>query len=260
MKIKILLFWFILFFSPVLQAELTDFSQNIQKEEQENKTNQSEYIVKTNTCVSTNSYADNCLIPTGNFLFKTIFNLWWEYNKSIVYNNYPYENPPFFSPTGRNGKSFFVQVLSGYHNYGSEGVGWYWILSGRFYKIFGPQIDFLNIDDSKTYLNFTSLGFNLALIQWDYWASNFYLQYSAMRGVLGRNGVNIGFDYRFFLIKPISLSVKTGVQIYDNFSLLDVNGKLHIHFKRLALHIGYSLFSGEYANLEGWQIGGEMWF
>ena len=245
---------------PVLQAELTDFSQNIQKEEQENKTNHNEYRAKTNTCVSTNSFAENCLIPTGNFLFKIIFNLWLEYNKSIVYNNYPYKSYPFFSPTGMDGKSFFFQVLSGYHNYGSEGVGWYCSLYGRFYKIFGPQIDFLNIDDNQTYLNFTSLGFNLALIQWDYWASDFYLQYSTMHGILERNGVAFGLNYRFFLIKPLSLSVKTGVQIYDGFSLLDVNGKLHIHFKRFAFHIGYSLFSGEYANLEGWEIGGEMWF
>ncbi|MBN1498847.1 MAG: hypothetical protein JW982_01710 [Spirochaetes bacterium] len=134
-------------------------------------------------------------------------------------------------------------------------------VSGKLWRYIGPEIEFRHIQDGDDYLNYAELGINFPVSQYDYFASDFYIQYAQMSGVTDLYGAAMGFTVRSYPYKPFSLSLRTGMQLYQyEIKFYDIEGRIACHFYRFEFFAGYRHIGSDFgAELTGPLCGVKFW-
>ncbi len=146
-------------------------------------------------------------------------------------------------------KNYYYSINGGGLRTKENGSGYFGKITGRFWKIIGPEIDLLRIKDDEDHLDYYALGINLPVFQNDYISPDFYIQRAMFRGILSRNGVAYGVKIKSYPVKPFSLIIKYGAINFEYINFIDFESRLGISYKHLELFIGYRLFKAEYAKI-----------
>ena len=234
---------------------------------------------------------DGCISPVGS--------LWFVMNHSLEYSKYPYyqnEKSNFIcnysmdltgtdtpiqeialkeipdSPKIRgcfDGKEWFLTVEGGWQNAFDNGTGGFGRLSGKIFRLIGPEIEAKRIvDKNDDHLDYYAIGVNIPLVQFSGFMPDFYIQAACLRGIIDRNGVSYGIIINSYPVKPLSFMLRFGRQSYGNIKgeeygdmkFYDYEGRVGIIFNRFEIFAGYRKTAAIYAELKGPVAGIKVFF
>jgi hypothetical protein len=175
--------------------------------------------------------------------------LWFPDNFFFNYGRYPYEEEGFiqrpepgtqaFEAFDFNKKSYtFSAGLSAFH-LGGIGTGSWVSVSGNIFKFFGPYLDAYILTDATQILYGGRAGMHFSLIQSNVYNLACYTQWQGWSGVLARNAFVTGLDTRLYPVKPLTIRLKAGFQIFGNFSLGELEGEAGVMVKAWEFYFGY---------------------
>ncbi len=241
-RIIILFIFFISLCSP-LYPDLGSFKEDIEEKEKEN----SEKVEKVEKAPRNDADEDDGFIGLMGTLLRDLF----MDNMDVHYKQYPYYpggyirrsryvySDEIYGLTKAMDKNYyFTASLSGFYMFDMGGGPWF-SFSGNFYKFVGPYIDTFMVMDGKDTLNGIRVGLQFSLLQYNGFQAIFYAQWQGWYGILQRSGENLGFDFRIYPVKPLTLRFKLGFQIFDQFDLGEIEAQIGFMIKAWEIQAGY---------------------
>ncbi|MDR1399851.1 MAG: hypothetical protein LBJ41_08015 [Treponema sp.] len=184
------------------------------------------------------------------FLAQLFGILWFYDNVSIYYADYPYQEGGYIQHPienlflntkvyADNAKYYwFSMSLSGFYLNGIGGGSWV-SFSGNAYKFIGPYADVYVITDAREFQIGTRLGTHFSLVQFNPFSASFYVQWQFWNGVLSRHGVTTGIELRLYPVKPLTFRLKGGAQLFERFSIGELELELGIMIKAWECFAGW---------------------
>ena len=150
-----------------------------------------------------------------------------------------------------------------------DGSGAFVNMSGKIFRILGPECEYKRVIDKEDHLDYLALGINLSIIQTNYFSPDFYIQYASMKGIVDLDGFAFGLIAHSYPVKPLHLMFRIGKQsytkhetedIYRDISFIDLEGRIGVIFYRFEIFAGYRHIETDYAELGGPICGIRVWF
>lgn len=259
---------------------LKDFKQDYEKEES------SKSGGSGSGSYGSGGGGDECMGECTLFIFQ----LWFAANMYLEYDKYPYHtsgknnfvcNYPFLNnssagrdpgltETGYNdsgsgtgcfdGKKWFLTLEGGGQYAFDNGNGGFARLSGKIYKIIGPEFEAKRIvDDYGDHLDYYAAGVNIPIVQFSGFMPDFYIQAIFLKGVIERNGTAFGIIINSYPVKPLSFMLRFGSQSYGNIKgkdygnmdFYDYEGRIGVILNRFEFFAGYRKIGSEEVKLGG---------
>jgi hypothetical protein len=236
-----------LFVSAVpLYADMDSFKDAVESAEEENREKEHEKPAQEKK-----DDDDGALMLIR--LFFEIFGRLWLYSNDISYGPYPYcpggfvrrPAPGEMVPDGEKDSSYSLG-LSGLYLSGVGGGSWL-SFSGNLFRFIGPYADVFLVTDGEDLLNGFRIGAHLSLFQSNFFNAALYIQYQLWYGFLQRDACAMGFEFRLYPLKPLSFRAKFGFQLFEHFTLGDIELEVGCMIG------GWELFAG----YRWWQIAGD---
>ncbi|MDR0636072.1 MAG: hypothetical protein LBF87_03235 [Treponema sp.] len=193
-------------------------------------------------------------------LLARLFGILWLYdNVYIYYADYPYQEggyiqhpvaDPFVNKMvyADDAKYYwFSMSLSGFYLDDIGGGSWL-SFSGNAYKFIGPYADVYFITDAREFQIGARLGAHFSLLQFNPFNASLYIQWQFWNGVLSRHGVAMGIELRLYPVKPLTFRFKLGSQMFERFSIGEMELEMGIMIKAWEWFVGY----------RSWTLGDEM--
>ena len=292
----ILVLFFSAFSSKISYPALKGFEKDYEREENSKSGKSNSGTRKSG------SGDDTCAGCMGEFLWYgciTAGSLWFVMNRSLEYSQFPYhqdeksnfvcnysidlagEETPIQeiavkeipdSPDVKgcfNGKSWFLTLEGGGQYAYDNGNGWGGRLSGKIFKLIGPEIEAKRIvDRNDDHLDYYAIGVNIPIIQFSGFMPDFYLQAAYLRGIIERDGISYGIIINSYPVKPFSFMLRFGRQSYGNIKgeeygnmkFYDYEGRVGVIFNRFEIFAGYRKTAALYAELKGPVAGVKVFF
>lgn len=149
-----------------------------------------------------------------------------------------------------------------------NGSGAFVGLSGKIFRVLGPECEYKRIVDGEDHLDYLALGVNLSIVQTNYFSPDLYLQYASMKGVVDISGFAFGLIAHSYPVKPLHLMVRLGKQVYTKqetgdiyreIDFIDLEGRIGLIFNRFEFFAGYRHIETDYAELGGPIAGIRIW-
>lgn len=301
--IVMLVFLFSAFSSNISYAALNDFKQDYQKEE--NSKSGSSGSGSSNSGSGSSGSGNNDLADCiGGCIWDgclSFGSLWFLINHSLEYSKYPYyqdEKNNFIcnysiDQTGKDspsqvqeiaykeipdspkikgcfdGKDWFLTLEGGWQNAFDNGTGGFGRISGKIFRLIGPEIEAKRIvDKNDEHLDYYAIGVNIPIVQFSGFMPDFYIQAAFLRGIIDRNGVSYGIIINSYPVRPLSFMLRFGRQSYGNIKgeeygkikFYDYEGRVGIIFNRFEIFAGYRKTAALYAELKGPVAGVKIFF
>ena len=221
-------------------ADLDSFSDRVIESEQNTEP-------ETPPSSSEKQSSDNELAA----LLVKLFGILWLYdNVYIYYADYPYQEggyiqhpvaDPFVNKMvyADDAKYYwFSMSLSGFYLNGIGSGSWL-SFSGNAYKFIGPYADVYFITDTREFQIGARLGAHFSLLQFNPFNASLYIQWQFWHGVLSRHGITTGIELRLYPVKPLTFRLKGGAQMFQRFSIGDLELELGIMIKAWECFVGY---------------------
>ncbi len=250
---------------------LDDFEDDV-KEEEAQEDDEDEETDDENEDNANNRDEDGEQSFTGAilslFLDLTGF-AWSEHIGSIHYEDFPYAygSPDFVrsrrrdhTPAASSGRRQWFKLSGGALASPDTGFGYTASFEGRITPYIGPSLQFRSIYDAGDYLNVTTAGGDISLVQTDPVHLSAYLQGAWFHGILNRAGVSTGLRVRSFPRPPVSFDVAAGLVSFQQIDFLRVDGALRRHFDRFAVFGGAGMLQSENARLTTIDAGISIYF
>jgi hypothetical protein len=186
----------------------------------------------------------------GEFLVQLFGILWLYDNVYIYYADYPYQAGGYIRRPiddlllnrkvyADNAKYYwFATSLSGLYLNGIGGGSWV-SFSGNAYKFIGPYADAYFVTDAREVQIGTRLGVHFSLLQFNPFNASLYIQWQFWHGALSRHGVTTGIELRLYPVKPFTFRLKGGTQLFERFSIGELELELGIMVKAWEWFAGY---------------------
>jgi hypothetical protein len=271
-----------------VSAGLGDFKEGTKKEEGEGKHGSSNHD-------SDDDDDGGLTEEILGFFAEIAFYVWIHTNLPVRYSKYPYarknvtDNFIFYDPTvladvkeddspeafleyrqptvdpeiaqlKKKTRPFYFNIAGGYQQTKDKVDCGFVSMSGKVYKLIGPEIESRYYRDGKDYLSYSMFGVNIPIWQFDYISPDFYIGRAMMRGTLRRDGVAYGVNVAVFPFKPIVLHGRIGAIHFDRITYHDYSAHLGVMLKRFEIFGGYRAIKAKYASLKGWEGGIRVWF
>ncbi len=267
-------------------AALKDFKDNVEKDEKSSSGKSSSYKSSKSNNTSDTEVSE-CV---GNF-----YALWFFANLNVRYLDYPYmkndydnnfvifspefldddyvkadrrdtkgQLKPEFSDIAKkqefydSGSFFYLKPEAGALYAFSNGYGYYASLTGKFYKIIGPELEMRRLDDGSDHLNYYAAGINISLLQYGGFLLDMHFQAAYMRGILDRNGSAAGVVMTLYPVKPITLTVKAGTQAFGKVNFFDGEVKIGVMLQRVELSTGCRYIASKSSSITSIMFGVTM--
>jgi hypothetical protein len=218
---KIFFLFLLVFLADVrVYADLDSFNERVIEAEQEDKSETPEQSEAEEA--SNNSFA---------LFLARLFGLLWYYDTVfIAYADYPYQEGGYIrhtavEPAEKAKYYWFSLGLSGFYLHDIGGGPWISFV-GNAYKFIGPYADLYLITDARQFQFGTRLGVHFSLAQFNPFNAGLYVQWQFWNGVLRRHGMTMGIELRLYPLKPISLRFKAGAQVFERFSIGELECEL----------------------------------
>ncbi len=200
-----------LFPLSTLSADLSDFKKDVESTEQ---------IAPQEKKTEEPPETDNSLLNLLVDLFKFI---WWLNTSTVTYQPYPYYDSNYdLKENRRHWFSADLQAMG----LSNLGYGTWATLKGHFLPFFGPYLEGWSLSDGKSNLSGIRLGATIPLYQSDPFSLGLYGQWNTWIGILERTGGTLGLEFRAHPFPPISLQGKAGFQIFQNFSMGELEAQI----------------------------------
>ncbi|MDR1326224.1 MAG: hypothetical protein LBK00_09345 [Treponema sp.] len=210
----------------------------------------------------------------GDFL-ALVFGILWLYdNTYLYYADYPYQaggyirrpvDDPFIHTKvyADDAKYYwFSTSLSGFYLNGIGGGSWV-SFSGNAHKFIGPYADVYVITDARKVQIGTRLGIHFSLLQFNPFNASFYIQWQFWNGALSRHGVTTGLELRLYPLKPLTFRLKAGSQMFERFSIGELELEMGIMIKAWECFVGYrswTLNNETFSSYDGAYLGVRRYF
>ncbi|NBB91143.1 MAG: hypothetical protein GVY23_08050 [Spirochaetes bacterium] len=265
--------------TPPAIADLDDFRQDVEEEEERNRGEGDD------SQESPSGEDDDGANPFAQLLYEITIFAWTLHNTAVFYADFPYADRPApagvrprgfvhfdlesirieedFSITrvGPRRKRHWFEVRSGvlsssdYTTYGAMAS-----LQGRFTPFFGPDVDTRFIADGEDFLNITTAGLDMSILQHDYFTWSLYGKWAGFRGILERNGGAMGTQVHSYLFNPVSLRLRAGAVVFPNITFAQLEGSLAVHLNRIALFGGAMLLQSDSSHILSLETGASVSF
>lgn len=274
----------VLTFSGNSYSSLKDFKDDVEKEEKENSSGSSSGGSSSSSDDESDAICSDACIE----LYGVLAVVWVVQNMSVSYLDYPYQkndadrnyviphdiNEDDSDTTGsvtkkadtnnrtedKYTKPFYFTIEGGRQWCGDEGTAWYGAISGKFYKIIGPELEFKRTMDESDRLDYYAFGLNIPLFQFPGIIPDLYFQKAYMRGIIDRSGYALGVNVSIFPVRPLVLSARYGRQVYDEIYFHDYGCRIGIMLYRFQVFAGYRKIRAEYAKIGGFEAGLKLYF
>jgi hypothetical protein len=161
--------------------------------------------------------------------------VWTLGNASVRYSDYPWSDSTFVQmpKTSRQdelsplafqpgpGKPGWYSVQAGYQMLKGMGSGADLSLRGQFNGLIGPDVDAMWITDGSQWFVASRVGLRLSVVQSDPLSVSIYGRIDVWSGVLNRNGGDFGLEWRSLPFKPVEVTARTGMQVFQKFVMAD---------------------------------------
>jgi len=280
--------------SMPVSAGLDDFKKGTEKEQKENKKSRSS---SHNDDDDNHGDDDSVFGELFGELIRAMFYCWAYVNLNVRYAKYPYSGkiddnyiawnsiemekpkPDLFTSImdpgavaakekerEREREKFlkrtrpFYFTLSGGYQRTRDGVNCgFASLSGRIYKIIGPEFETRYYRDGKDYLSYTMLGANIPVFQWDYFSPDFYIGKTFMSGMVHLNGFSTGVNVTSYPFRPFVLHGRFGRIYMKDITYKEWAASLGVIYRRVELYAGYRSIAAKYSRLRGFEFGTRLW-
>lgn len=286
--------------TEISHSALKDFKQDYQKEENSKSGNSGPGSSGSGSGSSTSN--DDLASCLGDCLFNSCLmtgSFWFLLNHSLEYAEYPYydnEKSNFIcnysvnykkreepvqeisyneiSETGLtkgcfDGKDWYLTIEGGAQNAYDNGTGGFGRLSGKIFRLIGPEIEAKRlVDKNDDHLDYYALGINIPIVQFSGFMPDFYIQAAYLRGVINRSGISYGIIINSYPVKPLSFMFRFGKQSYENIKgdgynrmkFYDYEGRAGIVISRMEIFAGYRKCATENVELKGPVVGIKVFF
>ncbi|MDR2150473.1 MAG: hypothetical protein LBO67_06595 [Spirochaetaceae bacterium] len=242
-RLLIAIFAALLIAQPVpLYATLESFKNTLENSESEaeKKTTEADASEKEKDPDSSSS--------SNSTLFELMGIIWQGINFTFTYGAYPYAEDGFiqrpksivdFESFDFNKKNYsFSAGVSAFH-LGGIGAGSWVSLSGNIFKFFGPYLDAYIITDTEQVLGGGRAGLHFSLIQSNGYNLAWYAQWQGWGGALSRHAFVTGLETRVYPVKPLTIRLKAGFQLFSSLSLGELEGEIGVMVKAWEFFLGY---------------------
>lgn len=158
--------------------------------------------------------------------------------------------------------SFYSLEAGVMHDFGASHSVYYSSFRGRFWRFFGPQIDFRydkNQDGDKG-LNTVAFGLNLPLFQFDILTPELYFQITESGKDFDYLGTAWGLYVSSYPIKPLIFTYKYGREYCDDYKIHEYSFTIGVILYRFEVYAGYSVLSLPGDNFNSFKFGSRIWF
>ena len=276
--------------SMPVSAGLDDFKKGTEKEQKENKNSGSS---SHNDDGDDDTDNDSFFGELFGGLVRVVFWCWAYANLNVRYAKYPYSGkiddnfiawnslemekskPDLFTSITDPGavaakekemEKFrkrtrpFYFTLSGGYQRTRDGVNCgFASLSGRVYKLIGPEFETRYYRDGKDYLSYTMLGANIPVFQWDYFSPDFYIGKAFMTGIVQLDGFAAGVNVTSYPFRPFVLHGRYGRIYMKNITYKEWSASMGVIYRRVELFAGYRSIAARYSRLRGFEFGTRLW-
>ncbi|MDR2150578.1 MAG: hypothetical protein LBO67_07160, partial [Spirochaetaceae bacterium] len=178
----------------------------------------------------------------GELIAQLLLLLWLPDNFFFTYGAYPYVEGGFIQrPKSTEAEDFegfdfnkknhsFSVGVSAFH-LGGIGAGSWVSLSGNIFKFFGPYLDAYVITDTEQVLGGGRAGLHFSFIQSNIYNLAWYAQWQGWGGALSRHAFVTGLDTRIYPVKPLTIRLKAGFQLFSSLSLGELEGEIGVMVK-----------------------------
>lgn len=278
--------------SMPVSAGLDDFKKGTEKEQTENKNSRSSSHNDDNDDDNHND-DDSVFGDLFGELILAMFAGWAYVNFNVRYAKYPYSGkiddnfiawnsietekhkPDLFTSVMNPGaaaaeekerekfrkrtRPFYFTVSGGYQRT-RDGVNCgFASLSGRVYKLIGPEFETRYYRDGKDHLSYTMLGINVPVFQWDYFSPDVYIGKTFMSGIVQLDGFAAGVNVTSYPFRPFILHGRFGRIYMKDITYNEWAASLGVIYRRVELYAGYRSISAKYARLQGFEFGTRLW-
>ncbi len=267
MRIKIISIILLFSINTSLWADLGDFKDDVEKEENENS-----QIEEADEDNNTEDNYSNENYSLFYFFWKFTFILWFYHNETVFYTPYPYETNGieegynFIGHDKRDDdeREFNSQKFKNFHMalYGGVTVneiadtfGGQFRLTGKVINHFGPEIGYRLLFDGTEILHNLSGGINLSLFQFDFFSFDLYIKAAFFMGLLNRQGISLGGIMRSYPFKPVSLEIYGGGLFFESITFAEVEIKLGFHFKATEIFGNFYTLQSKKSQLYSFGLG-----
>jgi len=263
---------------PAADADLDDFRRDVEEEEERNRAEDDDSQERSS------GEDDDGGNPFAQLLYEITVFAWTLHNTAVFYADFPYADRP--TPAGVRPRGFvhfdlesirieedfsiarvgprrkrhWFEVRSGVLSTDYRGYGAMASLQGRFTPFFGPDVDTRFIADGDDYLNITTAGIDMSILQHDYFTWTLYGKWAGFRGLLERNGGAMGSQIHSYLFDPVSLRMRAGALVFPNITFAQLEGSLSVHLKRFALFGGAMLLQSDSSHILSLETGASVSF
>jgi hypothetical protein len=264
--------------APPAVADLDDFRRDVEDEEERNRGGDAD------SQENQSDGGDDGSNPFARLLYEITIFAWTLHNTAVFYADFPYADRPApagvrprgfvhfdlesirieedlsISRVGPRRKRHWFEVRTGvlssdYTTYGAMAS-----LQGRFTPFFGPDVDTRFIADGDDFLNITTAGIDMSILQHDYFTWSLYGKWAGFRGILERNGGAMGSQIYSYLFNPVSLRLRAGALVFPNITFAQLEGSLSVHLNRFALFGGAMLLQSESSHILSLETGASVSF
>ncbi|MDR2419664.1 MAG: hypothetical protein LBD79_11555 [Treponema sp.] len=188
-----------------------------------------------------------------------------------IYGDYPYHargyiqrpiNDPFINTKVYLDDAkyyWFSTSLSGFYLNSLGGGSWV-SFSGNAYKFIGHYADVYFITDAREFQIGTRLGAHFSLLQFNPFNASFYIQWQFWNGVLLRHGVTLGVELRLYPVKPLTFRFKEGAQLFERFSIGELDFEMGIMIEAWECFAGYRSWTLDNETYAGAYLGVRRYF
>ena len=242
----ILLLLLLSFALPAMaHADLDDFREEVEEAEKEKPPEES----RTEDEEDDEEEGESLL---GRFLWELFGAIWLVNNTTTTYGSHPYSADGYirwarveegygadgevYIPTGRRSHWLYSEIQA----LALEGLGqgtWF-TLKGHAYRFFGPYFEGWVLGDGEDLFGGLRLGLTFSLFQSDPLSLSLYGQGNMWFGVLARSGGALGVELRSYPFKPLSLQLRGGLQLFERFSVGEVESRAGLLFGRWEAYAG----------------------
>ncbi len=182
-----------------------------------------------------------------------------EKNENEVFTSYSESAFDQNNPNDNNLNSNFYNIETGIFS-DFNGINIYTAsLRGRFWRIFGPQID-LRVDNlDSNFFDSAAIGFNFPLFQFDYFIPEIYFQSVMSGNDFSKNGNAYGIYISSYPVKPVTLTYKYGKEDYDDYIVTENTFKIGLIIYRFEVFAGFQSLKSSDSKCSGYVFGMRVW-
>lgn len=128
----------------------------------------------------------------------------------------------------------------------SEGLGWSAgaMARGRFWRLFGPRVEYDMVMDGSDWLGKLRLGLQFGVVQTDPFSLDWFVAWERWTGILDRSGVALGAEIRSLPGKPWILEASYGANLFRDADIHEVELRLGVVLDGWQCTAGYRFQNG----------------